>query len=213
MRVGFFLLREPDGLPRGFTWSGSSTKWNLGSSRKGKPGVLLLISNSCSWSCRAFEACGWGRKRAPLDDIVASFDVPPSIGYAWGSERYCCIAGEISTLGAYCITWVSQLTGRKSPMPLNVFQLSCMIVFDELLRMISARKSHSCLNWLCIRRKGFIVSYLNDFNNSLNLSLNLPNCIKGNLISQMPEQCLFTLLWLLNLSFFTGNQIVVVLIL
>lgn len=102
---------------------------------------------------------------------------------------------------------------QKLPIPLNVFQFNCMIVFDGLLKMMSLKKFYSYLKWLCTRNKGFIVSYFNDLYNLLNLALNLPNYIRDNSILQMPEQHSFALLWLLNLSFFPSNPIVVALIL
>ncbi len=100
----------------------------------------------------------------------------------------------------------------KLPMSLNIFQLNCIFIFDKSLEMMSIRKSHNCLERLCTWKKKFIVSYLNDFHNLFNLALNLLNNIKDNLILQMPEQYFFALLWLPNLSFFPGYQIIVALI-
>lgn len=101
---------------------------------------------------------------------------------------------------------------HKLPIPMNVFQLNCIIIFDKLLKMISTKKFHSYLKWFCTKKKSFIVFYLNELYNSLNLALNLRNCRKNNPILQMLNQYLFALLWFLNLCFFLGNQIIVAMI-
>lgn len=100
----------------------------------------------------------------------------------------------------------------KSLILLNIFQLNYMIMFDKHFKIMSIKKSHNYLKWLCTKKKRFIVFYLNDFYDLLNLALNLPNYIKDNLILQIFEQYLFVSLWLLNLSFILDNQIIIILI-
>lgn len=110
LRVHFFLLKEPDDLLRGFTWSGSSTPQSLGLSRNSKPRASLSVSNSFSWSWQAFEAYDWEAKRALLDGIVVSFNASPLVGCACGATRRCYIVDEVFLFRAYSISWVSQLT-------------------------------------------------------------------------------------------------------
>lgn len=159
------------------------------------------------------EACDWETEGAILDCIVISFNVSSPVGYICDANRALMYSRRNFPVSSR-LNYLSLLinTIYKTPMPLNIFQLNCIRVFDKSLKMISAKKSHSSLEKLCTWRKGFIVSYLNNFHYLFNLALNLLNSIRDNLILQMPKQHSFTLLWLLNLSLFLGNQIVIALI-